>query len=108
MRLTFFSEALIQNLNLLSQKLRVLRLRAVLGLFLGPLGAAHGGILCRAASTIWLSFLQEALLQNLNLLSQKLWVLWLRAVLGRFSGPLGAAHGGVLGQAASIIWLSFL
>ena len=44
MRLSFLSEALIQNLNLLSKKLLVLWLGAVLGLFLGSLGAAHGGV----------------------------------------------------------------
>ena len=33
----------------------------------------------------------------MNLLSPKLWSLWLRAVLGLFFGAIGAAHGGVLG-----------
>ena len=45
MQLPFLSEASIQNLTLLSQKLWVLRFRAVWGLFLGPLGPAHGGAL---------------------------------------------------------------
>ena len=43
-----------------------------------------------------LPFLSEALIQNLNLLSQKLWVLWLRGCFGAVKGPLGAALGGVL------------
>ena len=48
-----------------------------------------------------LPFHSEAPIQNLNLLSQKLWVLWLRAVLGLFLGPLRAAHGGALGPLRS-------
>ena len=55
-----------------------------------------------------LPLLKGALLQNLNLVSQKLWVLWLRAVLGLFLEPLGAAHGGGLGRAASTMQLPFL
>ena len=43
-----------------------------------------------------LSFLLEPLIQNLNLLSQKLWVLWLRGCFGAVKGPLGAAHWGSL------------
>ena len=82
----------------------VLWLRAVLGLFLGPQGR-HMGVsqlpYARAASIMRVPFLSEALIQNLNLLSQKLQVLWLRAVLGLFLGPLGAAHGGVLGPLRS-------
>ena len=38
----------------------------------------------------------EALIQNLNLLSQRLWVLRLRGCFGAVKGPLGAAHWGVL------------
>ena len=38
----------------------------------------------------------EALIQNLNLLSQRLWVLWLSGCYGAVKGPLGAAHWGVL------------
>ena len=34
--------------------------------------------------------------QNLNLLNKKLWVSFLRAILGCFWGLLGVAHGGVL------------
>ena len=41
--------------------------------------------------------LSEALIQNLNLLSQKLWFLWLRAVLGLFLGLWGR-HIGVSHQ----------
>ena len=100
MQFCILSEASIQNLNLLSQKLWFLWLRVVLGLFLEPQGR-HMGVsqvpYAQVASTMRLLFLQEALIQNFNLLSKKLQVLWLRAVLGQFLGPSGVAHGGVLG-----------
>ena len=68
------------------------------GAVFGTLGAAWSQVPnTRAASIMWLPFLSEALIQNLNLLSQKLWVLWLRGCFGAVKGPLGAAHGGVLG-----------
>ena len=50
----------------------------------------------QVASTKRLLFLSEALIPNLNLLSQKLWVLWLMGCFGAVKGPLRAAHGGVL------------
>ena len=53
------------------------------------------------ASAMRLPILSEASIQNLNLLSQKLWVLWLRGCFGAVKGPLGAAHGGVLGPICS-------
>ena len=40
---------------------------------------------------------EQTLIQNLNLLSAKLWFSWLRAVLGLFFVALGAANWGVLG-----------
>ena len=40
-----------------------------------------------------LYFLTEASIQNLNPLSQKLWFLWLRAVLGLFWGFWGGTWG---------------
>ena len=43
----------------------------------------------RAASTMQLPFLSEALIQNFNLLSQKLWVLCRRAVWDPY-GAVGA------------------
>ena len=55
----------------------------------------------KGAYTMRLPFLSEALLKNLNLLSQKLRVLWLRGCFGAVKGPLGAAHGGVLGPICS-------
>ena len=48
-----------------------------------------------------LPFLSEALIQNMNLLSQKLWVLWLRGCFGAVKGPLGVALEGVLGHIRS-------
>ena len=86
MQLPFLSEALIHNLNLLSKKLQVLWLGAVLGLFWGPLGAALGGVqgpssydsLNHAASLPFRGFDEK----NLNVLSKKLWVSQLTAVLG--------------------------
>ena len=50
----------------------------------------NGGGVGWPASTMQLPFLKEALLQNLNFLSRKLWILWLKAVLELFWGPLGA------------------
>ena len=49
----------------------------------------------QVASTKRLPFLSEALIPNLNLLSRKLWVLWLMGCFGAVKGPIGAAHGGV-------------
>ena len=48
-----------------------------------------------------LPFLSEALIQNCNLLSQKLWVLWLMGCFWAGKGPSGTAHGGVLGPIGS-------
>ena len=52
----------------------------------GP--GAKRGVLGRLAATLQPSVVYD---------SQKLWVLWLRVVLGLFFGPLGKVHGGVLG-----------
>ena len=40
---------------------------------------------------------KDALIQKLNLLSQKLWVSWLMGCFRAVKGPLGAVHGGVFG-----------
>ena len=101
----FLSEALSQYLNLLSQKLWVLRGRAVwgcFGLFLRPLGAAHGGVLGplrtgnlhHAVSFPLRGFItkfEPSISKTLELRGRAVW-----GCFGLFLRPLGLAHRVVL------------
>ena len=78
----------------------VLWLRGYFGAVMGPLGAEHGCVLAKVrseASTRRVSLLSEALIQNLKLLSKKLWVLWLKGCFRAVMSPLGTAHEGFPG-----------
>ena len=108
-------------MKLLSQKVWVLWLRAVLrlfrgcfeavlGLFWGRYGAAQFSY-ARGTSTMQLTFLSEALIQNLNLLSQKTWVICCRAVRYPY-GAVGAEWKKILhwffGNKSLSSWSSWL
>ena len=78
----FGTEALIQKMYLLSKKPWVLWLRSCFGAVKETLGAALGVSLVPRAqrvSIMRLLFISEGLIQNLNSLFPKLWVLRLRA-----------------------------
>ena len=78
----------------------VLWLRGYFGAVMGPLGVEHGCVLGKIrseASTRRVSLLSEALIQNLKLLSKKLWVLWLKRCFRAVMSPLGTAHEGFPG-----------
>ena len=66
-----------------------------MGVFLVPFA--------QVGSTKRLLFLSEALIVDANFEPSisKLRVLWLRGCFGAVKGPLGAAHGGVLGPICS-------
>ena len=105
MRLPFLSEALVQNLNLLSKERWVLWLRGCARAVKSPLGVAHGGVL----SPIHSAGLQHAAPLPLRGLATKFESLFsktlgFRAVLGLFMGPLRCL---TLGQPPSCSFLSF-